>query len=101
MCSSDLIKQLSFVPVVGEVYDGKVASIMEYGAFVDIAPNISGLVHVSEITDEFVKDVRKYLKEGDTVKVKLVSKDRDGKLKLSIKQVESKKNTTKEEVLTK
>ena len=89
------IKGLSFVPVVGEIYEGKVATIMEYGAFVDIAPGISGLVHVSEITDEFVKDVRKYLKEGDIVKVKLVSKERDGKLKLSIKQVNSK---PKEEV---
>lgn len=57
------IKGLSFVPVVGEIYDGKVASIMEYGAFVDIAPGVSGLVHVSEITDEFVKDVHKFLNE--------------------------------------
>ncbi|KKP46109.1 MAG: Polyribonucleotide nucleotidyltransferase, partial [candidate division WS6 bacterium GW2011_GWB1_33_6] len=84
------VKMLGMVPVVGEIYDGKVASIMEYGAFVDIAPGISGLVHVSEITDEFVKDVRKYLKEGDTIKVKLIAKDRDGKLKLSIKQVNTK-----------
>ncbi len=84
------IKGLSFVPEVGQVYEGKVATIMEYGAFVDIAPGISGLVHVSEITNDFVKDVRKFLKEGDIVKVKLVSKERDGKLKLSIKQVEDK-----------
>ncbi len=91
------VKKLGLVPVVGEIYDGKVASIMEYGAFVDIAPGLSGLVHVSEITDEFVKDVRKYLKEGDDVKVKLVSKERDGKLKLSIKQVnEKKEEVTKE-----
>ena len=89
------IKGLSFVPVVGEIYEGKVATIMEYGAFVDIAPGISGLVHVSELADEFVKDVRKFVKEGDIVKVKLVSKERDGKLKLSIKQVNSK---PKEEV---
>jgi polyribonucleotide nucleotidyltransferase len=87
----DYVKKLGLVPVVGEIYDGKVVTIMEYGAFVDIAPGISGLVHVSEITDEFVKDVRKYLKEGDEVKVKLVSKERDGKLKLSIKQVNAPK----------
>ncbi len=92
----DYVKKLGLVPVVGEVYDGKVATIMEYGAFVDIAPGISGLVHVSEITDEFVKDVRKYLKEGDDVKVKLVSKERDGKLKLSIKQVNAPKEEVKE-----
>jgi len=81
---------------IGEIYEGKVATIMEYGAFVDIAPGISGLVHVSELADEFVKDVRKFVKEGDIVKVKLVSKERDGKLKLSIKQVGDK---PKEEVV--
>ncbi len=85
------VKKLGLVPVVGEIYDGKVATIMEYGAFVDIAPGISGLVHVSEIAEGFVKDVRKYLKEGDDVKVKLLSKERDGKLKLSIKQVDAPK----------
>jgi len=85
------VKKLGLVPVVGEIYDGKVATIMEYGAFVDIAPGISGLVHVSEIAEGFVKDVRKYLKEGDEVKVKLLSKERDGKLKLSIKQVDTPK----------
>ena len=85
------VKKLGLVPTVGEIYDGKVATIMEYGAFVDIAPGISGLVHVSEITDGFVKDVREHLKEGDDVKVKLLSKERDGKLKLSIKQVNAPK----------
>jgi polyribonucleotide nucleotidyltransferase len=85
------IKKLALVPVVGEVYDGKVVTIMDYGAFVDIAPGISGLVHVSEITDEFVKDVRKFLSEGDEVKVKLLDKDREGRLKFSIKQ--AKENT--------
>ncbi len=88
------VKKLGLVPVVGEIYDGKVATIMEYGAFVDIAPSISGLVHVSEIADGFVKDVRKYLNEGDEVKVKLLSKERDGKLKLSIKQVDGPKEST-------
>lgn len=92
------IKSLSFIPVVGEIYDGKVASIMEYGAFVDIAPGVSGLVHVSEITDEFVKDVHKFLNEGDTVKVKILEKDKLGRLKFSIKQATegSKKETAQE-----
>lgn len=80
------VKKLGLVPTVGEIYDGKVVGLMEYGAFVEIAPGLSGLVHVSEITDEYVKDVKKYLKEGDEVKVKLISKERDGKLRLSIKQ---------------
>ncbi len=80
------VKKLGLVPTVGEIYDGKVVGLMEYGAFVEIAPGLSGLVHVSEITDEYVKDIKKYLKEGDEVKVKLISKERDGKLRLSIKQ---------------
>ena len=88
------VKKLGLVPTVGEIYDGKVVGLMEYGAFVEIAPGLSGLVHVSEITDEYVKDVKKYLNEGDEVKVKLVSKERDGKLRLSIKQ--AKKNNSEE-----
>ena len=66
---------------------------MDYGAFVDIAPGISGLVHVSEITDKFVKDIREFLKEGDEVRVKLLDKDREGRLKFSIKQVEEEKES--------
>ena len=92
------VKKLGLVPAVGEIYDGEVTTIMEYGAFVDIAPGISGLVHVSEIADGFVKDVREYLNEGDKVRVKLLSKERDGKLKLSIKQSDTpkaKKETAK------
>jgi polyribonucleotide nucleotidyltransferase len=85
------VKKLGLVPVVGEIYDGEVSTIMEYGAFVDIAPGISGLVHVSEIAEGFVKDVREYLNEGDKVRVKLLSKERDGKLKLSIKQADAPK----------
>lgn len=90
------VKGLSFVPVIGEKYIGTVASIMEYGAFVDIAPNVSGLVHVSEISDEFVKDVNKFLKVGDKVTVKILEKDKMGRLKFSIKQAEEKKEDTPE-----
>ncbi len=74
----------NFVPVVGDIHEGKVASIMPYGAFVDIAPNVAGLLHVSEMADEFVKDVRKYCNEGDIIKVKIVGIDPQGKIKLSI-----------------
>ncbi len=84
----EYVKRLGMVPEIGEIYEGKVDAIMEYGAFIEIAPGISGLVHVSEIKDGFVKDVHEHLKEGDTVKVKLLSKDRGGKLKLSIKQAQ-------------
>jgi len=77
----------NFVPVMGGIYEGKVASIMPYGAFVDIAPNVAGLLHVSEMADEFVKDVRKFVNEGDIIKVKIVGIDNMGKIKLSIKGV--------------
>ena len=81
------ISGYSFVPKEGEIYDGVVKTIAEYGAFVDIAPGVAGLLHVSEITNDFVKNVHDYLKEGQQVKVKLLSIDRDGKMKLSMKAI--------------
>ena len=83
--ASKVIGGYNFVPVIGEVYDGKVASIMPYGGFVDLAPGVSGLLHVSEISDEFIKDVRKFINEGDIIKVKIVGIDNQGKIKLSMK----------------
>lgn len=74
-------------PKIGDVYDAKVVSLKEYGAFVDIAEGVSGLVHVSEIAEERVTDVNHYLKEGDMTKVKVLEIDRFGKIKLSIKAV--------------
>ena len=74
-------------PKIGAEYDGKVVTIKEYGAFVDLVPGVSGLVHVSELTDARVNDVNEYLKEGDTVKVKVMDVDRFGKIKLSAKAV--------------
>lgn len=74
-------------PGIGSEYEAKVVTIKEYGAFVDIIPGVSGLVHVSEISDERVNDVNDYLSEGDTVKVKVLDVDRFGKIKLSAKAV--------------
>ncbi len=71
---------------VGDIVEGKVDKIMSYGAFCELSPSKSGLLHVSEITEGFVKDVGDHLKEGDTVKVKIIGKDQFGKLKLSLKQ---------------
>ncbi len=75
-------------PKVGEMYDATVVTIKDYGAFVDLVPGVSGLVHVSEITDERVNDVEEYLSEGDKVKIKVTEIDRMGRLKFSIKEVE-------------
>lgn len=72
----------------GEVYEVKVARITNFGAFCEIAPGKQGLVHVSELSDSFVKDVRDFLKEGDIVKVKVVGIDNMGRINLSIKQAQ-------------
>jgi polyribonucleotide nucleotidyltransferase len=74
-------------PKIGSVYKGEVATIKEYGAFVDIVPGLAGLVHVSEIADERVNDVNEYLSEGDKVDVKVMEVDRFGKIKLSIRAI--------------
>ncbi len=76
-------------PEIGSVYSAKVVSIKEYGAFVDIAEGVSGLLHVSEISDDRVKDVNEYVAEGDVVDVKVLEIDRFGKVKLSAKAVKA------------
>ena len=79
-------------PAKDSVYDAKVVTIKEYGAFVDIAEGVSGLVHVSEMASERVKDPADYVTEGDIIKVKVLDVDRFGKVKLSAKAVEPLKN---------
>jgi len=91
------IEMYDFKPVVGQIYEGKVASIMPYGGFVDLVPGIAGLLHVSEISDEFVKDVRQFINEGDIIKVKVVGIDNMGKIKLSMKGLDKKEEPKKEE----
>ncbi|MBQ3567127.1 MAG: S1 RNA-binding domain-containing protein [Oscillospiraceae bacterium] len=71
---------------VGKVYDGKVKGIAQYGAFVEIEGAGTGMVHISEIANSFVKDVKDYLNEGQPVKVKVLSVDEGGKIGLSIKK---------------
>lgn len=75
-------------PTPGKDYLGKVATIKEYGAFVDIAPGIAGLLHVSELANERVNDVGEYLREGDEITVRVLEVDRMGKIKLSAKVIE-------------
>ena len=74
-------------PDVGAEFNGKVVTIKEYGAFVDIAPGVSGLVHISEIANTRVNNVNDYMDEGDMVDVKVLEIDRMGRVKLSIKAV--------------
>ncbi len=72
----------------GRIYEGKVAKIMDFGAFVTILPGKDGLVHVSQISSERVEKVSDKLKEGDVVKVKVLEVDKQGRIRLSIKAVE-------------
>ena len=73
---------------VGRVYDGKVARLMDFGAFVTILPGKDGLVHISQISKERVEKVSDKLAEGDQVKVKVLEVDRQGRVRLSMKEVE-------------
>jgi S1 RNA binding domain protein len=76
---------------VGSIVEGKIVSVMPFGAFVDIGDKQSGLVHISEISSKYVKDINDCVKKGDAVKVKVIKIDDSGKISLSIKQAEEKK----------
>jgi polyribonucleotide nucleotidyltransferase len=82
------IKSIVAEPEVGHVYTGKVASIVDFGAFVTFMPGKDGLVHVSEIKNERVENVRDVLQEGQEVKVKLLEVDQRGKVRLSMRLVD-------------
>jgi polyribonucleotide nucleotidyltransferase len=73
---------------IGRVYEGTVARIVDFGAFVTILPGKDGLVHISQISNERVQSVSDYLKEGQQVRVKVLDVDQRGRIKLSIKEVE-------------
>jgi polyribonucleotide nucleotidyltransferase len=73
---------------VGQVYDGKVARLMDFGAFVTILPGKDGLVHISQISEERVERVSDKLKEGDAVRVKVLEVDRQGRVRLSMRDVD-------------
>ena len=74
---------------VGRIYEGKVARLMDFGAFVTILPGKDGLVHISQISNERVEKVSDKLAEGDVVKVKVLEVDRQGRVRLSMKEVEA------------
>ncbi|HJP81652.1 MAG TPA: polyribonucleotide nucleotidyltransferase [Candidatus Saccharimonadales bacterium] len=82
------IKSLTEEPEVGRIYEGKVVSIKDFGAFINILPGIDGMVHISQISKERIDKVEDVLKEGQIVKVKLVGIDERGRLSLSMKEVE-------------
>jgi polyribonucleotide nucleotidyltransferase len=82
------IEQITSDVEPGRIYQGKVAKLMDFGAFVTISPGKDGLVHVSQISNERVEKVSDVLKEGDIVKVKVLEVDKQGRIRLSMKAVE-------------
>ena len=82
------IEQLTADVEVGKIYEGKVARIMDFGAFVTILPGKDGLVHISQICNERVEKVTDKLSEGDVVKVKVLELDKQGRIRLSMKAVD-------------
>jgi polyribonucleotide nucleotidyltransferase len=78
-----MINEIVVEPEIGAVYHGKVKKIMDFGAFVEILPGTDGLVHISELAHERVKNVTDVLKEGDELDVKVLDIDRQGKIRLS------------------
>ncbi len=73
---------------VGRIYEGRVARLMDFGAFVTILPGKDGLVHISQISEERVERVSDKLKEGDVVRVKVLEVDRQGRVRLSMRSVD-------------
>ena len=80
-----IIEGLTAEPEVGRVYHGVVKRLVDFGAFVEILPNNEALLHVSEIANHRVKDVRDELKEGEQLMVKVINIDPTGKIRLSRK----------------
>ncbi len=83
------IEMLTMDVEIDKIYEGKVAKLMDFGAFVTVLPGRDGLVHISQISNERVEKVSDKLREGDTVKVKVLDIDKQGRIRLSMKAVDS------------
>ena len=73
--------------IIGQIVEGKVTNITNFGAFLKLQDGQDGLIHISEIADEFVNDISKFVNINDEVKVKVLSRNAKGKLELSLKQI--------------
>lgn len=80
---------------VGSILEGKVTGVKNFGAFVQLADGTTGLVHISEVSNEYVQDLSDILNEGQLVKVKVVSVNPEGKIALSIKKADATNNKPK------
>ena len=81
------IEQITADIEPGQIFEGKVIKIMNFGAFVSLTPGRDGLVHISQLSDERVENVTDVVKEGETVKVKVLEVDKQGRVRLSMKEV--------------
>ena len=81
------IEQITADIEPGQVFDGKVIKIMNFGAFVSLTPGRDGLVHISQLSNERVENVTDVVKEGEIVKVKVLEVDKQGRVRLSMKEV--------------
>lgn len=79
----------------GKVIEGVVVSITNFGAFIQLPEGKTGLVHISEIADTFVKDIKNFIREKDKVRVKVLTVEKNGKINLSIKQAEQVKKAVR------
>ncbi|MGM0633191.1 MAG: polyribonucleotide nucleotidyltransferase [Pseudomonadota bacterium] len=83
----EMIQEITAEAEIGKLYKGKVARIVDFGAFITILPGKDGLVHISQISQERVEDISEYLQEGEEVLVKVLDLDARGRIKLSIKEI--------------
>jgi polyribonucleotide nucleotidyltransferase len=81
-----MIEAIVEEPEIGRIYRGTVKKIMAFGAFVEVVTGTDGLVHISQLADRRVDKVEDVVKEGDVVDVKVLDIDRDGKIRLSMKE---------------
>jgi polyribonucleotide nucleotidyltransferase len=88
------IEEITKEPEIGEIYDGKVVKVTDFGAFVEFMPGTDGLVHISQLSTQRIKRVSDVVKEGDPLKVKVLEISRDGKIRLSHKAVLEEENGT-------
>jgi polyribonucleotide nucleotidyltransferase len=83
----EIIKQITKEVEVGEIYTGRIKKVVDFGAIVELAPGIDGLVHVSQLSDTYIKKVTDVVKEGDEITVKVIEVDPNGRIRLSRKAV--------------
>ena len=81
------IEEITAEVEIGRIYEGRVVRIMDFGAFVSLLPGKDGLVHISQICNEHISDVRDKLSEGEQVRVKVLNIDQQGRIRLSMKDV--------------